>query len=60
MKSQCYSTCPYSNDDAKDDLFCSDIEGQIERCYVRFDEGIMPDIFEARLESYLKLQQRRE
>lgn len=40
--------------------YCSDIEGQIERCHVRIEEGIMPIIFEKRLEMYDGLKKRRE
>ncbi|KAJ5966343.1 hypothetical protein N7481_013057 [Penicillium waksmanii] len=38
--------------------YCSDIDGQSERCHVRIEEGIMPIIFEKRLEMYEGLKKR--
>lgn len=40
--------------------YCSDIERQIERCYVRLKEGIMTIIFEKRLIMYQEVKKWRE
>ncbi|CAI7565981.1 unnamed protein product [Penicillium glandicola] len=40
------------------DLADDDVDGQIQRCYRRIDEGIMPAIFEQRLEMYQDIKQR--
>lgn len=37
----------------------SDIDGQIERCHVRIKEGIMPSLFERRLQIYTESKERR-
>ncbi|KAI2681057.1 hypothetical protein DTO027I6_7144 [Penicillium roqueforti] len=53
------SMLPKGWSSSETDLAEDDVDGQIERCYRRIDEGIMPDIFRDRLQMYqnIKLRQ---
>lgn len=55
-----YRLVKLENDTTNQDMVCSDLHAQIQRCRERIKENIMPHVYEYKLEGLLEDQKERE